>query len=136
MTPTKPDDSEPPRDVLAAEEFAVPAPDPALKSEPPHDVLAAEEFPLPAPDFVVHHHRPVPLPPDPDDPSGSEPPHDVLAAEEFAVPGTAPHSLPPDYEPVPPRPPARAYLPLCVLTAAAFGVTLIVLRRRQRTPKL
>jgi hypothetical protein len=48
-------------DVLAAEEFAVPAPDPALHPEnlvlppdlvaqEPHDVLAAEEFPMPSPD--------------------------------------------------------------------------------------
>jgi hypothetical protein len=51
--------SEPPRDVLAAEEFVMPAPDPALRrprlpDDPtgiaePHDVLAAEEFPMPAP---------------------------------------------------------------------------------------
>lgn len=48
-------------DVLAAEEFAVPAPDPALTpeqldlpsdlvGEEPRDVLAAEEFAMPAPD--------------------------------------------------------------------------------------
>ncbi len=48
-------------DVLAAEEFGVPAPDPALHPEnlvlppdlvaqKPHDVLAAEEFPMPSPD--------------------------------------------------------------------------------------
>jgi hypothetical protein len=48
-------------DVLAAEEFGVPAPDPALRPEKlvlppdvgadkPHDVLAAEEFPMPSPD--------------------------------------------------------------------------------------
>ena len=48
-------------DVLAAEEFAVPAPDPALTPEQldlpsdlvgdePRDVLAAEEFAMPAPD--------------------------------------------------------------------------------------
>jgi hypothetical protein len=51
--------SEPSHDVLAAEEFVMPAPDPALKpprlpEDPtgiaePHDVLAAEEFPMPAP---------------------------------------------------------------------------------------
>jgi hypothetical protein len=48
-----------PHDVLAAEEFALPAPDPGLKrprlpedptgTAEPHDVLAAEEFPFPAP---------------------------------------------------------------------------------------
>jgi hypothetical protein len=48
-------------DVLAAEEFGVPAPDPALRPEKlvlppdlvadePHDVLAAEEFAMPSPD--------------------------------------------------------------------------------------
>jgi hypothetical protein len=52
---------EPPTDVLAAEEFVVPAPDPALTPEnldlpsdlvggEPRDVLVAEEFAMPAPD--------------------------------------------------------------------------------------
>lgn len=50
--------------------------------EPAHDVLAAEEFGVPAPDPSLHH-GPVVLP---DDPSGIEEPHDVLAAEEFAMP--------------------------------------------------
>jgi len=51
----------PATDVLAAEEFVVPAPDPALTPErlvlpsdlvgsEPRDVLAAEEFAMPAPD--------------------------------------------------------------------------------------
>jgi hypothetical protein len=71
-----------PHDVLAAEEFAVPAPDPNLHKEPAHDVLAAEEFGVPAPDPKLHH-GPLVLP---DDPKGHEPPRDVLAAEEFAVP--------------------------------------------------
>jgi hypothetical protein len=76
-----------PRDVLAAEEFGVPAPDPKLHPGEPHDVLAAEEFALPAPDPTFGR-RDLQLPVDPDDPDGSDPPHDVLAAEEFAVPGT------------------------------------------------
>jgi hypothetical protein len=50
-----------------------------------HDVLAAEEFALPAPDPSLHH-GPVTLP---DDPSGILEPHDVLAAEEFALPAPA-----------------------------------------------
>jgi hypothetical protein len=50
--------------------------------ESPHDVLAAEEFALPAPDPSLHH-GPVTLP---DDPTGIAEPHDVLAAEEFAMP--------------------------------------------------
>jgi hypothetical protein len=70
------------RDVLAAEEFVVPAPDPALHRDEAHDVLAADEFVVPAPDPAIHH-GPVALP---DDPSGISGPHDVLAAEEFAMP--------------------------------------------------
>ncbi len=51
--------------------------------EPAHDVLAAEEFGVPAPDPDLHRHGPVTLP---DDPTGIAEPHDVLAAEEFAMP--------------------------------------------------
>src|ERR1700727_1827130 len=75
------------RDVLAAEEFGMPAPDPALHPDDPHDVLAAEEFGVPAPDPVLHHHGPVTLP---GDPTGIAEPHDVLAAEEFAMPAPRP----------------------------------------------
>ncbi len=50
--------------------------------EPAHDVLAAEAFAVPAPDPDLHH-GPVLLP---DDPTGSPEPHDVLAAEEFPMP--------------------------------------------------
>jgi hypothetical protein len=46
------------------------------------DVLAAEEFGVPAPDPNLHH-GPISLP---GDPSGIAEPHDVLAAEEFALP--------------------------------------------------
>jgi hypothetical protein len=70
---------------------------PALRSsreDAPHDILAAEEFAVPAPDPELHHHQPVELPPDP---TGIPEPHDVLAAEEFPIPavparpaGTAP----------------------------------------------
>ncbi len=52
--PSDPTGIQEPHDVLAAEEFAIPArsagdipPDPAGIQEP-HDVLAAEEFPIPA----------------------------------------------------------------------------------------
>jgi hypothetical protein len=55
------DRNDEPTDVLAAEEFVVPAPDPALQPEKlqlpadlvgdePRDVLVAEEFAMPAPD--------------------------------------------------------------------------------------
>ncbi len=51
-----------------------------------HDVLAAEEFGVPAPDPALHH-GPVSLP---QDPTGIAEPHDVLAAEEFAMPAPRP----------------------------------------------
>lgn len=50
--------------------------------DPAHDILAAEEFAVPAPDPSIHH-PPVVLP---EDPTGIAEPHDVLAAEEFAMP--------------------------------------------------
>jgi hypothetical protein len=75
-------DEDPAHDVLAAEEFGMPAPDPGLHHEPAHDVLAAEEFVVPARDPSLRH-GPVTLP---GDPTGIAEPHDVLAAEEFAMP--------------------------------------------------
>jgi len=62
-----------------------------------HDVLAAEEFALPAPDPTIAH-APVVLP---QDPSGIAEPHDVLAAEEFALPALPAH--PPSPAVVPAR---------------------------------
>jgi hypothetical protein len=82
MARDRPRSDEEPHDVLAAEEYAVPAPDPGLHADEPHDVLAAEEYAVPAPDPGLHH-GPVRLP---DDPTGIAEPHDVLAAEEFAMP--------------------------------------------------
>jgi hypothetical protein len=73
-------------DVLAAEEFPMPAPDPELHADEAHDVLAAEEFAVPAPDPAIHH-GPVELPADL---TGSAEPRDVLAAEEFAMPAGPP----------------------------------------------
>ena len=73
--------------MLAAEEFAVGAGDPALHQEPPHDILAAEMFEVGGADPVLHH-GPVTLPPDL---TGSDAPRDVLAAEEFAMPAPIPH---------------------------------------------
>jgi hypothetical protein len=58
-----PRDQQPARDILAAEAFAVPAPDPALRREP----------------LVL-----------PEDPTGVAEPHDILAAEEFAMPAVEP----------------------------------------------
>jgi hypothetical protein len=50
--------------------------------EPAHDVLAADEFAMPAADPRLRHRPFVP----PEDPSGIAEPHDILAAEEFAMP--------------------------------------------------
>ncbi|HSO97503.1 MAG TPA: hypothetical protein VLP43_00995, partial [Solirubrobacteraceae bacterium] len=71
-------------DVLAADEFAMPASDPELhaRAEPAHDVLAADEYGMPAADPDLHH-RHVALPPDP---TGLTEAHDVLAAEAYAMP--------------------------------------------------
>ena len=56
--------------------------------EAPHDVLAAEMFAVPAPDPILHH-GPLVVP---GDLTGSREPRDVLAAEEFAMP--APPEIP------------------------------------------
>jgi hypothetical protein len=117
-----------PRDVLAAEEFALPAPDPRLHQDEARDVLAAEAFVMPAPDPRLRmHSQPLTLPPDPQDPAGVEPAHDVLAAEEFAMP--APLAADPG------APTARAGIPrqtvIMVLVALA-GVAVRLGRRRSR----
>lgn len=56
------------------------------RSNPPqedsaHDILAAEAFAMPAPDPRLRHGLLLP-----DDPAGNPRPHDILAAEEFAMP--------------------------------------------------
>jgi hypothetical protein len=109
-----------PHDVLAAEEFGVPAPDPALHVEKPHDVLAAEEYGMPAADPVLHHHGPVRLP---DDPTGIAEPHDVLAAEEFAMPAPPPGA----HQPGSPRRGTRR-----TLAAGGALVAVVALRLRKR----
>jgi hypothetical protein len=57
-------------------------------SDEPHDVLAAEQFAMPAPQAAWHAAAPPDLPPEP---NASDRPHDVLAAEEFAMPAPPPH---------------------------------------------
>ena len=52
------------------------------EEEPAHDILAAEAFAVPTPDPALRH-GPVALP---EDPAGVEEPHDILAAEAFALP--------------------------------------------------
>lgn len=56
--------------------------------EPAHDVLAAEAFAVPAPDPDLRQ-RPVAVP---EDPAGIPEPHDVLAAEEFPMPAASSHA--------------------------------------------
>jgi hypothetical protein len=107
-------------DVLAAEEFGVPAPDPALHREDPHDILAAEEFGVPARDPRLRH-GPVALP---DDPTGIAEAHDVLAAEEFALPAPRPGTAAGAGQP-----PAWAPKVLVALGAAAL---LVARSRRAR----
>jgi len=55
--------------------------------DPPHDVLAAEAFAVPSPDPELSQ-RPVAVP---EDPAGIPEPHDVLAADEFPMPAARPH---------------------------------------------
>jgi hypothetical protein len=62
----------------------------ARREDAAHDVLAAEAFAVPGPDPELRH-GPVVLP---DDPSGIAEPHDILAAEEFAMPAARPVATP------------------------------------------
>jgi hypothetical protein len=68
------------------------------------DVLAAEEFGVPARDPSLHH-GPVRLP---GDPSGIAEPHDVLAAEEFALPAPRQATVVPSPQVRRPGVPAKA----------------------------
>ena len=113
--------AEDPHDVLAAEEFVVPAPDPDLHAEAPHDVLAAEEFEVGSADPALHH-GPLTLP---DDPTGIAEPHDVLAAEEFAVPAGR-------YDDAAPRRGPALGTGARAAVAAAFGASVAMLLRRRR----
>ena len=90
-----------------------------------HDVLAAEAFAVPAPDPSLRH-RPVTLP---DDPSGIAEPHDVLAAEEFAMPATRPTAAPAGAAE---RIAARARTPLRILVVAAVALGLLRVFKRRR----
>jgi MYXO-CTERM domain-containing protein len=119
-------DTEPPHDILAAEMFAVPAPDPRLHAEPPHEILAAEHFAVPAPDPILHHAT-LTLP---EDLTGSPAPHDVLAAEEFAIPAPT--------EAHPHRPQALGRDTPWPLSAAAWALLVLLAlfaRRRHRLGK-
>ncbi len=121
MPAPKRHEEDPAHDVLAAEEFGMPAPDPALHHEPAHDVLAAEEFGMPDRDPGLHH-GPVTLP---GDPTGIAEPHDVLAAEEFAMPTPrTPGALEAQQQ----QRDRRA-----LLVAAALGLLATFLLRKRRT---
>jgi len=96
-------------DVLAAEEFGVPAPDPRLRVEPVRDVLAAEEFGVPGPDPKLT----------------SEPPHDVLAADEFPVPAPSDVAEPAAARDWPPR------VAIAVAGLLLVGAAGAKLRRRR-----
>jgi hypothetical protein len=116
-------------DVLAAEAFAMPSADPALRKEAAHDVLAAEAFAMPSADPSLRH-QPITLP---DDPSGSAEPHDVLAAEEFAMPAGRGSSEESGGGPLAlaRRAPSRL---LVGIGAAVALLALIALRARRRRP--
>jgi hypothetical protein len=120
MPSQRPRNHDPAHDVLAAEEFGMPAPDPGLHREPARDVLAAEEFGMPARDPALHH-GPVTLP---GDPTGIAEPHDVLAAEEFALPAPQGHEAPGASAPQ-----GRART-LVAAAALAYLVTRLLHRRR------
>lgn len=104
----------------------------AIPSEPnatgePHDVLAAEEFAMPAPE-AAWRDRPVELPPEP---NPSDEPHDVLAAEEFAMPAPPPHvafASPPASSR---RPSRRRLTAAAGLGTALAGIAAFALRRSQ-----
>ena len=71
-----------------------PSPQPP-REEPAHDVLAAEAFAVPGPDPVLSHKQPLRLP---EDPTGIPEAHDILAAEEFAMPAPGPRRSGPRVE--------------------------------------
>jgi hypothetical protein len=91
-------------------------------AEPAHDVLAAEEFGVPAPDPSLHH-GPITLP---EDPSGIVEPHDVLAAEEFAMPAPLPGRSAPTR---PRQPSPQTSLIAIVASLAVLWVARRLMRR-------
>jgi hypothetical protein len=94
-------------------------------SDRPHDVLAAEQFAMPAPQAVWHAEPPPQLPPEP---NASDRPHDVLAAEEFAMPAPPPHVRFAS-APEPSRTPSGRHLGAA---AAGLGAALAALLHRRR----
>lgn len=106
-----------------AQQHGIP-PEPNASDEP-HDVLAAEEFAMPAPE-AAWRDRPVSLPPEP---NPSDEPHDVLAAEEFAMPAPPPH-VAFQQSPAPAARPRRHLAAAAAGLGAALGALLVRRRRR------
>ena len=94
-------------------------------SEEPHDVLAAEQFAMPARQAAWHAEPPPQLPPEP---NASDRPHDVLAAEEFAMPAPPPHVRFAS-APAPSRAPSRRHVGAA---AAGLGAALAAFLHRRR----
>lgn len=94
-------------------------------SDQPHDVLAAEQFAMPAPEAALHG-APIVLP---EDPLGTDEPHDVLAAEQFAMPAPSSHA-PPASPPAAPR--SRKAPIAGLLAAGLGAFALIRRRARRR----
>lgn len=91
-----------------------------------HDILAAEDFPMPSPDPALHH-GPVELP---SDLTGSSEPHDVLVAEEFAIPAAPP--LWDDVIPGRRGPSRAPFVALGAAVLLALGCAIGLRRRRRR----
>jgi hypothetical protein len=100
------------------------------ETQEPHDVLAAEEFVVPAPDPMLQH-EPLNVPDDPDDPEGESPPHDVLAGEEFPIPAATGRSGGEEAEsPSAGSSGGRSKAKAGVIGAALVGIAAVVRRRR------
>lgn len=103
-------------------------PDKPDATDEPHDVLAAEEFPGPSPDAAIVEQGPIELPADPE---GDSEPHDVLAAEQFAMPAPRHHGNTSVEITAPPAGSSKAPL-LVGLGAAALGALTVLLKLRSR----
>jgi hypothetical protein len=92
-----------------------------------HDILAAEAFAVPAPDPSLRH-LPITLP---DDPTGIAEAHDILAAEEFAMP--APRSASASASGAALAVARHASSPRRVGLGAAVALLALLLLRRRRS---
>jgi hypothetical protein len=93
--------------------------------EPARDVLAAEAFAMPAPDPELHHQGPLVLP---EDPTGIAEAHDVLAAEEFAMPAVSPARSPTGLA----GGSDSSRAPLAIGAAGTLAVLWLLVRARRR----